>query len=120
MLDVKERNYFAEFPAVLETEFQIGRNLSQEETGGLSVRLVSQGAARAGTSSRGIPGLVARQDFGWRHQTLTDELWETCGWPRGHVCLSVRSWSSAPSRQQCHELERMQVRNWAFLHQIKI
>lgn len=55
MPEIKRRSYFAEFPVVLQTEFQICRNLPWEgaagEAGGWSAQPLSQGAAKAGTGS---------------------------------------------------------------------
>lgn len=80
MPEIKERSHFAEFPSVLQIEFQIYRNLLQEgatgEAGGSSVQPGSQGAAKVGTSDRCVHGLVAHQDFGWGHQTLISKFWE--------------------------------------------
>lgn len=87
MLEIKERSYFAQFPVILQLEFQICRNLPWEgairEAGGSSAQPVSQGAAKAGTSSRSARGLVAHQDFGLRHQTPINEFWEMRVRPQG-------------------------------------
>ncbi|KAM6196200.1 uncharacterized protein WM294_008807 [Sarcoramphus papa] len=116
MPEIKERSYFAEFPVILQIDLQICRNLPREgaagEAGGLSAQPVSQGAAKAGTSSRSVHGLVAHQDFGLRHQTLTNAFWETRARPHGpsrivSVCGDGTG-PSAPSCRRSHMLERMQ------------